>query len=120
MESKIILLRKELTPRNLAFHLKRFFRNTTFSSDYISIQIQVVDKNNELNRFNLVEKTVLNVKRKKEIISYIEYSITELSKYLSKQNANNIGKLNIKFMPISKEDYKAFFDLLFKIQIKSN
>ena len=65
MESKIILLRKELTPRNLAFHLKRFFRNTTFSSDYISIQIQVVDKNNELNRFNLVKKNCTKCKGEK-------------------------------------------------------
>ena len=118
MKSKIILLRKELSPSTLNYHLRRLFRITTFSSDYISIRIQVVDRNNKLNRFYLGENTAINIKEKSDKNRYIEHAITELNKYSSKHEVNAVGKLNIIYMPISKEDYKAFFSQLFKNQIR--
>lgn len=108
MESRIIILRRDLTANNLVFHMGRFFRRTPFTSDYISVQLQMIDKRDISNRFFLGDNVILCVNNKHEITRYIEYLIDRYYEFIDKNDINLISKLNIIFAPKSNKDYENY------------
>ena len=114
MESKNILLRKELDSKNLRYHLKRFFKLSEFSSEYIGLQTKIGESKYDLSRESLGKYIYIDVNNKGQITNYIDYLIDHFDRNSKKDNLSKIFKLSFVYNPISKDEYEDFLNKLSK------
>ena len=115
METKNIYLRKVLEGRILRFHVRRFFKHTSFPSEYIFLQTKLGAIKNDAYLYNLGKNIILNVKNEGEITNYIEFLTFQYNLLVtneSKENIEKISKVSFSFVPASRNDYVNFISEL--------
>lgn len=106
METKKIFLRKPLTIISLNYHLKRYFKFTTFSSEYIAIQTKY-----SINKIDAPSQTLgkyfyINLNNEGEITNYMDHlslQFNELNK-----DVKSIYILSFTYLPTDKTEHNKF------------
>ena len=111
MESKNITLKRPLSTFMLRFHLRKFFRLTNFSSDYISLQTKLSGIENGISRHSVGKHFILNVKNLGEVTYYMDYLVDQYNKEYSNENDRaNLKQLSFIFVPTNKNEYENYLN----------
>lgn len=113
MQLKKIFLRKPLTSTTLKYHLKRFFKVTTFTSRHIILQTKYTEDKKELSTQPLGKYVYINLDNKSEITNHIDYLITEYINIIKPEI--KIYLLIFNFIGTNKKEYEKYLNELSQI-----
>lgn len=109
MESKNVVLRKFLNASLLKFHIKRFFKLTKFTSNYIYIQTKLGEVTYDIPKNSLGGYFAINLNNKGEKTYYINHLINQFKIEYSKEvEINKIKIISISFISTNQKEYESF------------